>query len=106
VTGFDRFPFDFSALQGGGSRRFYRTRYTRALWDGRRLKIYAEAKGRVSLVYDKEVTAFTASDPQRVRWVDPDAGKEFSLVKSSGCGCKYRELSINPNKTPDPAVLV
>lgn len=93
-------------MKGDGSRRFYRTRYTRALWDGSRLKIYAETAGTVKLVYDKEVTAFTASDPGRVRWMDPDIGKEFSLIKSTGCGCKYRDLRMNPTRTPDPSVLV
>ena len=104
MTGFDRFPFDFSHIAEG--TRFSRTRYTRGIWDGERLKVYAEVKGRARVIYDKPVTALTASNPQRIRWVDPDAGKEFSLIKSTGCGCKYRELSINQSRTPDPSVLV
>ena len=104
MTGFDKFPFDFSHIASG--TRFSRTRYTRGWWDGERLRIFAEVKGKPKVIYDQPVAGFTAHDPQRTRWQDPVSGREFSLIKSTGCGCNYKKLSINPIKAPDPSVLV
>ena len=96
------FPFDFTSLS---TRRATRTRYTRALWDGARLQVFAEKGGNVTKVYDQPVTEFAIRNPMRARWLDPESGREFSLMKSTGCGCNYRDLSINPMRAQNLEAL-
>lgn len=94
---FNRFPQDFTALKAGRPSSY---RLSRAIWDGDLLRIFREKDGTIEKVYEAAVTNFISCTQTGARWVDPASGVQFSMIKSSGCSCKYKDLALY--RTADP----
>ena len=102
---FNRFPQDLTHIKDE-SGVLTRTRYTRTTYDGSVIKAYEEKDGKVSLIYEAEVPDenFRVVKPNQVKWLDPESNKQFTIMKSTGCGCKYNKLAIS--RTQNPEVLL